>query len=66
MSHASYVLSGYAISLGATRRTSTVFAVTIASSTPFRIERTGVRGPQLFRERCRAWGDEVCVSRVRW
>lgn len=30
------------------------------------IERTGVRAPQLFRERCQAWGDEVCVSRVRW
>lgn len=30
------------------------------------IERTGVTGARLFRERCKAWGDEVCVSRVRW
>ncbi len=30
------------------------------------IERTGVPGARLFRERCKAWGDNVCVSRVRW
>jgi len=30
------------------------------------IERTGVRAPELFRDKCKAWGDAVCASRIRW
>lgn len=30
------------------------------------VERTGVRGLEVRREKCQGWGHEACVTRVRW
>ena len=30
------------------------------------VVRTGIRNPELFRDKCQAWGHDVCTSRIRW
>lgn len=30
------------------------------------VEKTGIAAPELFRDKCQSWGQEVCVSRIRW
>jgi hypothetical protein len=30
------------------------------------VEKTGVAGIEVRREKCQGWGHEVCVTRVRW